>query len=214
VPRLLNLLVFNRVAEPERSQPLSRHQWLNYSAWVLPWALGLYFIVNGIFVGLAEASMRHNVAVSIPLYGIWKVNEFRADGQVRAPLLTDNLRWQRVIFDSDPRLAPKAIAIVQEMDGQFSPAYVAALDKSSGTLSLNSPSDTELMQLRLLIHQQVGAEGNAKLTYTRPSPDTMILEGLMNGHQLRVLLEKDQRQFALLRTRESHWIIEAKDVSY
>jgi hypothetical protein len=213
VPGLLNMLVFNRTVEPERRQPLSRHRWINYAAWLVPWAFGLYFIVSGTFTYRHELQMRSD-AHTIPVYGIWKVTEFIADGQVRAPLLTDNLRWQRVIFDSDPRLAPKATAIVQQMDGGFAPAYIAALDTSSGTLSLNAPSDTELMMSRLLIHDQIGAKGSFKLTYTRPSPETMILEGPINGHQLRVALEKEQRQFPFVKTHEAHWFIEAKDTSF
>jgi hypothetical protein len=34
-----------------------------------------------------------------PLYGIWDVDEFLIDGQVRPPLLTDTGRWRRVIFE-------------------------------------------------------------------------------------------------------------------
>ena len=41
------------------------------------------------------------------LYGIWQVDGFSAEGYRRDPLLTDELRWRRVIFDrpflmSDP----------------------------------------------------------------------------------------------------------------
>jgi len=42
-----------------------------------------------------------------PFYGIWSVDEFAADGEVRPPILTDNLRWQRVIFDSNPYLSER-----------------------------------------------------------------------------------------------------------
>jgi hypothetical protein len=35
----------------------------------------------------------------------------------------------------------------------------------------------------------------------------------MNGHRLRVMLQKEERQF-ILRTRGFHWIIENKDVSW
>ena len=33
------------------------------------------------------------------LYGIWQVDGFSAEGYRRDPLLTDELRWRRMIFD-------------------------------------------------------------------------------------------------------------------
>jgi hypothetical protein len=161
--------------------------------------------------------LRSSVPENTPLYGIWKVEEFTADGEVRTPPLTDSLRWRRVIFDSDPRLSPKSIARIQEMDGSFSLPYIATPDTNTSTVSLRSPSNAELDQfreilLRIPIGEQ-GGQGSAQFTYNRPSPKAMILEGLMNGHRLRMTLTKEEREFPL-KTRRLHWIIEDKDVSW
>jgi hypothetical protein len=156
----------------------------------------------------------NSLPLTNPFYGIWRVDEFTADGQARPPLLTDNLRWQRVIFDSLPGLSPKMIATIQEMNGQFSP-YVATPDTNNGILSLRSPSNADLniAAVRLLIHTNVGEQGNAQLNYNRLSPDAMTLEGVINGHRLHVMLKKEEREFAL-KTQRFHWIIEEKDVTY
>lgn len=34
------------------------------------------------------------------LYGIWKVEEFRRNGQTIPPLLTDASRWRRIVITS------------------------------------------------------------------------------------------------------------------
>src|ERR1700730_1138406 len=209
--RLINLFVLNRVADPQPSPPLLRRRWANYSLWGIQWGLGIYLIAMMLSRGLTETRLRSSVPVTTPLYGLWKVNEFTANGQVHPPILTDNLRWQRVIFDSDTRLSPRMIATIQDMDGQFCP-YVATLDKNTSTLSLSSPSKTELIEFQLLIHTQVGGQGQAQLNYNRLSPDAMILEGLMNGNRFRVTLKKEERQFAL-KTLGFHWITD-KDVAY
>src|ERR1700730_2643060 len=209
--RLINLFVLNRVADPQPRPPLLRRRWANYSLWGIQWGLGIYLIAMMLSRGLTETRLRSSVPVTTPLYGLWKVNEFTANGQVHPPILTDNLRWQRVIFDSDTRLSPRMIATIQDMDGQFCP-YVATLDKNTSTLSLSNPSKTELIEFQLLIHTQVGGQGSAQLNYNRLSPDAMILEGLMNGNRFRVTLKKEERQFAL-KTLGFHWITD-KDVAY
>jgi hypothetical protein len=126
------------------------------------------------------------------------------------PLLTDTLRWQRVIFDSRPGLSPKMIATIQEMNGQFSPPYIVTADTSNSTLSWMSPRNAELTAIRW--NPQLALGQDAQLSYNRQSRDAMIVEGTMNAHRLRVRLKREDRQFAL-KTRGFHWIIEDKDLS-
>jgi hypothetical protein len=183
--------------------------------WGIQWAVGLYATVTVLSSGITQIHLRKMVPVTAPLYGIWKVDEFTADGEIHPPLLSDDLRWQRVIFDSDARLSPKMVATIQEMNGQFSIPYIATPD--DGALSLKSPSTADLESFGV-VHMKVGAmlngvPGNALLKYNRLSPDAMILEGQMNGHWLRVRLTKEERQFTL-KARRFHWITEDEDVAF
>jgi uncharacterized membrane protein YphA (DoxX/SURF4 family) len=207
VRRLVNLFVLNRGAEPERRRPLFRRRWLNYTVWGIQWALGIHLIVNYLSVASASVHQINNAPQTNPLYGIWSVDTFTVDGQTRPPLLTDNLRWQRVIFDSDVRVSPM-VATIQGMNGQLS-SYAAIVDSHNSTLSLKSPPDSiaELYDAHniLSLKSSRGQDGNAELNYNRPQPDAMILEGVINGHRLDVTLKKEERQF-LLKTHWFQWI--------
>jgi hypothetical protein len=212
VPRILNLFVLNRGTHPERRRPIVQRRWLNYSLWGIQWALGIYIIAMMFSGGIKHVRAVDSVPTSNPLYGIWKVDEFTADGQLRAPLLSDDLRWQRVIFDGQPAVPEQAIATIQDMSGQFWP-YVVTADTKNGTLSLRSPGKTEPIGFQFSVHRLAKGDGKAELTYNRVSPDAMILEGPMNGHQLRMTLKKEDRQF-IVKTRGFHWIIEDTDVFF
>jgi hypothetical protein len=47
------------------------------------------------------------------LYGIWQVDGFSVGGYRRDPLLTDELRWRRVVFDRPFLISDPVMVIVQ-----------------------------------------------------------------------------------------------------
>jgi uncharacterized membrane protein YphA (DoxX/SURF4 family) len=213
-PRLIDLLVLNRRIEPQPRLLLFSRRWMNYSLWALQWAAGLYAAMTMLSAGYKSVRLRNSVSEITPLRGIWKVDEFKWDGEIRPPLLTDSLRWQRLIFDTNPSLASRAIATIQQMDGQFAPAYMAVVGANDSSLSLRTPSTAEMEATRAqLMHTRAGGAGNAELSYKRPSQGVMILDGLMNGHRLEVTLQKEERQF-LVQTIQFHWIRENEDISW
>jgi uncharacterized membrane protein YphA (DoxX/SURF4 family) len=218
VPRLMNLLVLNRGTQPESRKPLVPQRWLNASLWGIQWAAAAYIIVHMVTWGWTTSNEVKRLPVEIPFYGIWNVDEFTADGQVRPPLLTEGSRWQQVIFDGVPAqpskgLSRKMLAAIQEMNGQFL-TYVASVDTKNGVLSLNAPSSADLNGLtRIYIHTAFPENENAQLHYSRPSPDTVVLQGDLDGHRLHVTLRKEEREFAL-RDIKFHWVIGDKDIHY
>ncbi len=210
VRRLMNVLVLNRGTEPERRQPLLRPRWLNYSLWGVAWALGVYALAVQFSWAANYTKRLHSVSATNPLYGIWRVTGFDADGEPRPPLLTDTLRWQRIIIDSDVRLS-HIMATVQEMDGRFS-SYIATPDTRTHTLSLRSTQEADgQSEFALAVHMRVGGHGSAELNYNRGSPDALTLDGLMNGHRIHVTLNKENRQFTLKKLG-FHWIVKDEDV--
>src|SRR5262249_20308185 len=66
------------------------------------------------------------------LYGIWDVEQFSVDGQLRPPLLTDNERWHRVILEM-PRVA------VERGYNSFA-GYRATVDLNANMLALTKPN--------------------------------------------------------------------------
>jgi hypothetical protein len=209
--RLVNFLLLNRGTEPEHKQPLFQRRWLNYSAWGAQCALGIYLVVNNLSFASTYVHRVKGAQQTSPLYGIWSVGAFTVDGEARPPLLTDNLRWQHVIFDfgATLHLDPTGpIMTIQGMNGQFS-SYLAKVGTLGSTLSLAIPPvslaehyDTHDI---LSLESPRGQDGKTELSYNQPQPDTMILEGLVGGHQLSVTLKKEQRQF-FLKTHGFHWI--------
>ena len=132
-----------------------------------------------------------------PLYGIWNVEQFAVDGQIRAPLVTDNERWRRVIFDFPD------VVIVQLMDDSFvgdphpeylALSYTALIDVKGKTIALVKGDD---------------ANRKASFKYDRPVQDRLVLDGRMDGHQIQMQLTLlDHKKFLLL-NRGFHLINES-----
>jgi hypothetical protein len=117
-----------------------------------------------------------------PLYGIWDVEQLSVDGEIRLPDLNDyDRRWQRVIFDSPDRL------VFQRTDESFS-RYGVSIDVYSNTMTLT--------------------KGNARdwrsiFMFSRPARDRLVLDGEMDGHQIR--MELQLVEFDTFRLLNSHF---------
>ena len=101
-----------------------------------------------------------------PLYGIWNVDDFEIDGQVRPPLVTDRERWRRVIFHY-----PGTMAVQLMSDSRV--RYSLELDQ--GVMTLGKRGDTS-------------AKWKATLFYMRPKPGLLTLEGALDGRKIRARL--------------------------
>ncbi|WP_458687811.1 DoxX family protein [Nocardia tengchongensis] len=123
------------------------------------------------------------------LYGIWTVTEFTRDGQPVPPLLTDETRWRRLVFDS-----PEAAAY-QGMDDALTPVG-AQIDPAAHTLALLSPGGE-------------GAEGPrplATFTFDRPAIDRLVLTGDLSGHPVTVTLRRVDESGIKLRQGGIHFV--------
>jgi hypothetical protein len=120
-----------------------------------------------------------------PLYGIWNVEQLSVDGRARPPEANDyDRRWRRVIFDSDKVMA------FQRTDDSFA-HYGVAVDSQTRTIALRK-GDSERWQ--------------SHFTFERPSNDRLVLQGMMDEHEIRAelrLVELDT--FRLLGSR-FRWI--------
>jgi hypothetical protein len=208
--RLVNFLLLNRWTEPEYKPPLFERKRLNYSVLGVQIALCIYLVASNLTFASGFVHHVNAVKQTSPLYGIWSVGAFTVDGEARPPLLTDDLRWQQVIFDfgGTLHLNPAGpIMTIQGMNGQFS-SYLAKVGAQGNTLSLAFPpvSLGEHYETHdiLSLESSSGQGGKAELSYSQPQPDTMTLAGLVSGHQLSVTLKKEQRQF-FLKTHAFSW---------
>jgi hypothetical protein len=181
LPRL-SAFLRNRPVAPSTEPPLFQSRTANRVALMLQIAFGIYLL--GVYTSIGSIWWRMDGSgepVRSPLYGIWTVERLAINGRVRPPDLNDyDRRWRRVIFDSPDRVA------FQRTDDSFA-RYRVSIDASSHTLQLNK-EDSRSWQSRFV--------------FQRPAADRLILEGEMDGLQIRAelgLVEFDT--FRLLNSR-------------
>ena len=117
-------------------------------------------------------------------YGIWTVNEISIDGHLRPPLLTDQDRWRRVIFDF-----PASVTF-QGMDDSFA-GYGATISSQGKTITLTKESDKDW---------------KANFVYDQTAPSLLTLDGTMDGHAIHTKLERIETDKFPLANRKFHWI--------
>jgi hypothetical protein len=182
--RLANVLVLNRTAEPAVS-PYGGTRKARL-ALIAQLVFGVYLVAMSLAGSVAGWSRYGGGAPKPPLYGIWLVDEMTVDGQARAPLLTDDRRWRRVVFQ-----APGAVSF-QRMDDTYA-TYRAVVDVEDRTVTLDKPSDLNRA---------------GRLSFERTGSDRLTLDGTMEGKQVRLQLRLvDEKSFLLL-SRGFHWIQE------
>jgi uncharacterized membrane protein YphA (DoxX/SURF4 family) len=192
-PRLAGVFFFNRRVEPVRIKPLFARQWLDRAPHVALLLFGLWSM-HGSFQH-AAAMYKQLHPPRPPLYGFWSVEELAVDGrEVPMHAVPDRWRWVMV-------LKPGSLS-VQRMDGSWT-GYKVALDQ-------------KLKILRLWKSKMNPAAGNARnipdrrqaeLSFQRPAPDLLLLEGQLDGHPARARLRK-----TALARGGFHWIVEPAGV--
>src|SRR5262249_3410459 len=183
IRRLANLLLFNRKVEPVEAQPFFKRKWLNRSLLALQILFGLYLIGTQLNFNY---KLHKQSGQKPPLYGIWDVEEFTVDGQARPPLLTDETRWRRLIFDD------YGLFIIQPVNGrnQF---YRLNLNPEDKTLAIGKGADPEW---------------KADFSFKEPEPDQLTLEGTIDKHPAQVKLVRFDECKFLLKSRGFHWLQE------
>jgi len=114
------------------------------------------------------------------------VDKLWIDGELRPPLLTDNDRWRRAIFEDPTEMT------FQHMDDSTA-AYVAAFDLSASTFALTKRGDKNW---------------KATFHFQRASQDQLNLDGDMDGHNVHMQLQLYDRGKFVLVNRGYHWIQE------
>jgi len=184
--RLANLFLFNRNVEAVELSQLFRRRWLNRSALALQILFGLYLIGSSFYQGYQQSKVRGAFAPKAPLYGIWLVDEFSVDGQVRPPLMSDATRWQRVILQFSGALT------IQPMSGP-NQSFLLELNMEGRTLSLGKRNDPEW---------------KASFSFEELDPGLITIEGELDGHRTYAKLVRFDETKFLLTSRGFHWIQE------
>lgn len=167
---LRDLLLLNRPLVPAQEPPIGRTP-SRRRYWVLAQAAyGALIVLVAFGAAFSLWSRTGPSAEKSPLFGIWDVQQMTVDGDVRPPLLTDRTRWRRVIMQ-----APTA-AVVQKMDDSFE-HYTTAFGTDGRTLTITPAAGS----------------GSSTLTYQRPSPALLVIDGIIDGRVVRLELRRPTR---------------------
>ncbi|MCM6774032.1 DoxX family protein [Nocardia sp. CDC159] len=195
--RLMDLLVLNRTASPSTAPypfRTSRSRWLAAAVQVL---LGVWVGAGCLNESLALYREEGSARPKPPLYGIWTVQEFTRDGQLVPPLLSDETRWQRVVFD-----APEIMEF-QRMDGTFAPVQVR-VDTQARRLDLRQapgpapfrPTPAQMPDIR------------GSFTYDQPSADRLRLDGDLDGHPVVITFTRLDPDTLPQRSHPFSWVMD------
>ncbi len=184
--RLANFFFLNRPA-PASSQPrLFNTERANRVALLVQLVFGLWLMGLTIYGSWTEWWQYGGGRPKSPFYGIWEVKQLNIEGQARLPLLSDNDRWRRVIFDFPARTT------FQRMDDSLV-SYGTSIDSKAGTLKLTKNDDKNW---------------KANFFVERPAPDQLVLDGDMDNHKVHMELQLFDRNKFLLVNRGFHWVQE------
>ena len=182
--RLVAFFLHHRVTGLSPQPPLFRKPRTNRIALAAQIVFGLLLIAGTAFSSWQSWHKYGGGSPKSPLYGIWTVDEMSVNGQPRPPLLTDDVRWRRVIFDSP------AVATFQHMDDSLQWINVA-INEKDGTLALTKGGDKNW---------------KSNLKFRRPASDRLILDGTLDYRTVHMQLQLMDRQKLMLVSRGFHWI--------
>jgi len=182
LPRLADVLVWNRPAPAAAEPPLFESERTNRRALIAQALVGVYLLAMYVYIGVNYwYGPGAGGYPKSPLYGIWNVEELSVDGQTPA---TEDIgydrRWRRVIFDAPGRMA------FERTDDSFL-HYDASIDTASRSVTLTKKNS---------------AAWRANLQFVRPNDDELTLEGDVDGQHVRVRTRRvDPATFRLLNSR-------------
>jgi len=184
--RMASLFLFNRRVEPAQSRPLFQRRWLNYGFLSVQLLYGVWLFGTATYNSYQASKVRGDDAPKPPLYGIWMVDEFSLNGEVRPALATDGQRWQRMIVDGPYEV------FVQSMTGSHQ-RFLQQLNAEQKTL---------------MLRKRESQTWKAQFNFTNTAPEILTLEGQLDGQTIRTRLHHVPQPKFMLTTRGFHWLNE------
>src|SRR5262249_19584227 len=149
------------------------------------------------------------------LYGLWEVEEFTLDGQVRPPLTTDADRWRQVSFRkpfSTQKSKPaKPSVSITNMPGKGVLFAGVEVDEEKKTITLSRPSGPTVPGGQAAPSSPTTPAGHV-LTYKEVEPGVIEVEGEVayvadgksDPRQVKVRLRHYGKEKFLLSSRGFH----------
>lgn len=188
IPRLLNVMVFNKTAYPSTEPPLGRRRR------IIQFGIAAQLLLGGYFFWADYSSTNLSFyqfgggAPKPALYGIWVIDKMTINGVERAPLVTDYERWRRVVIQSSTSMN------LWRMDDT----------------TVGHPAQYDMEKKTITLSQGMGDQRKTIGTFAfeRPAPDRLVLDGELSGKKIRMETHLFPRENFLLVNRGFNWIQE------
>ncbi len=184
--RIYRVFISNEATEPIEWMPYTKDkeflQMKNYLKW------GAVILGLGFFVYISTTNLKKYGpdAPKPPLYGLYNVTTFKINGIVQPPLLTDTIRWRRLLLER------RNNARIYQMDDNKN-RYRVEADTINHWLKIRMPKDKVFTD---------------SLKYSLPAVHELQLNGVFQGDTLDILLKKQPRDSFPLIKRGFHWVNE------
>ena len=183
---IIGLLLLQKPGKIAPWPPFFKTPVKNYILLVVQVLLVFYMFQSQIDRGLTNRKQYGELRQKSPLFGLYDVLDYVQNGDTIPPLLTDDQRWQRVIFDDPSR----AIAIYMDDRLRY---YTSAIDTVDRTVTFSIGRDS------------------LKVDYPfkyEKLEDGLRLSGILEQDTLNMRLKTyDMSNFYLI-NRDFHWVNE------
>lgn len=183
---ILGLMLFQKSAEVTPWPPMFKSPVKNYILLTIQVLLVFYMFQSQITAGLKSRRQYGELRQKSALFGLYDVVDFVQNGDTLPPLLTDDERWQRVIFDDPTR------TIVLHMDDQKK-YYSGAIDSVDQTIVFSIGRDS--------------LKKDYPFNYEKLE-DGLQLRGVLEQDTLSMRLKTYDLSNFYLTNREFHWVNE------
>jgi uncharacterized membrane protein YphA (DoxX/SURF4 family) len=184
--RFADLLIHNRPTEPVPLRPHFVSKAGRRVRIALKSFYGLLLALIAVTVWLMSSEYGPG-APKPPLYGLYEVERFTADGTELPPLLGDELRWRHFIVEA------WGFAAIRTMDSKRE-LYGIETDTTAHTITLVNRKDPEAPP--------------RQFTYEETGPESLVLRGKQGEVSVEVTLRKVDPNSFLLVNRWFHWVNE------
>ena len=184
--RLVNFFLNNAVSLPKIDQYRFKSQWKTVVQRLLK-VVAIGFTIYSTAWNFYKASEQYgDAAPKPPLYGIYDVKNFESDGKKLPALMSDTLRWKRMIINYAGN-----VRITTMPDSNI--WMKLAINVKAKTATFTSYKDST---------------DTFRLKFIRPVKSKLVLEGIMRGKPVKISFSRvDEQQFPLIKTG-FNWINE------
>lgn len=187
VQRLLQVLVLNQTA-----MAVAPREFLSFSGW-RPWAVrGVKGLVIGCLVCIPIRDRLERVGrPAFPLMGLYAVESFTRDGQVRPPLVGDELRWRYVAINRYAWMTPRVLDEVPQ-----------------SKFRLQDDPERKLLEVTQKLsarNRTLPLSGTPVFTYEWTDAQHLTLKGSLEGSAIEARMRKVDPAWSPLLGPGFHW---------